>query len=129
MGIPAIRMFDILGVPKATAEKKVAAGERIKGNGGRAALDMARLPGFATGIVINSKAPQTKDFDTAKSPGHGIERPQRARLLARPDTYATRPRPNTSANSPTPRSISAGVTPPNPSTNPPGAPAARGAIA
>ena len=35
MEIPAQRMFDILGVPKATAEKKVAAGELLSGSGGR----------------------------------------------------------------------------------------------
>lgn len=78
MNIPAIRMFDILGVPKATAEKKVAAGELIKGNGGRAALGMARLLGIAKSIVMNSKAPQAKDFDSAKWLGQWIERPQSA---------------------------------------------------
>jgi putative toxin-antitoxin system antitoxin component (TIGR02293 family) len=78
MDIPAVRMFDILGVPKATAEKKVAAGELIKGNGGRAALGMARLLGIAKNIVNNSKSPQAKDFDSAKWLGQWIERPQPA---------------------------------------------------
>ena len=78
MDIPAIRMFDILGVPKATAEKKVAAGEVIKGSGGRAALGMARLLGIAKSIVMNSKAPEAKDFDSAKWLGQWLERPQPA---------------------------------------------------
>src|SRR5437016_2059395 len=57
MEIPAQRMFDILGVPKATAEKKVAAGELLAGSGGRAALGMARLLAIAREIVENSTAP------------------------------------------------------------------------
>lgn len=78
MDIPAIRMFDILGVPKATAEKKAAAGEVIKGSGGRAALGLARLLGIAQSIVMNSKAPEAKDFDSAKWLGQWLERPQPA---------------------------------------------------
>ncbi len=78
MNIPAIRMFDILGVPKATAERKVAAGEVISGSGGRAALGMARLLGIARSIVMNSKAPQARDFDSAKWLGQWLERPQPA---------------------------------------------------
>jgi putative toxin-antitoxin system antitoxin component (TIGR02293 family) len=78
MDIPAVRMFDILGVPKATAEKKVAAGELIKGNGGRAALGLARLLGIAGNIVANSKSPQAKGFDSARWLGQWIERPQPA---------------------------------------------------
>ena len=35
--IPAVRIFDIVGIPKATAEKKVAAKEPISGAGGQAA--------------------------------------------------------------------------------------------
>ena len=78
MNIPAIRMFDILGVPKATAERKVAAGEVIRGSGGRAALGMARLLGIARNIVMNSTAPEAKDFDSAKWLGQWLERPQPA---------------------------------------------------
>ena len=33
MDIPASRLFTILGIPKATAEKKIAAGERVNGQG------------------------------------------------------------------------------------------------
>ena len=78
MEIPAGRMFAILGVPKATAEKKVAAGEYLRGSGGSAALGMARLLGVARAIVENSKAPEAKDFDSARWLGQWLERPQPA---------------------------------------------------
>jgi putative toxin-antitoxin system antitoxin component (TIGR02293 family) len=78
MEIPAQRMFDILGVPKATAEKKVATGEFLTGSGGRAAIGMARLLGIAREIVEGSTAPAARSFDSAKWLGHWLERPQPA---------------------------------------------------
>ena len=74
MNIPAQRMFTMLGVPKATAEKKVASGELLSGSGGRAAIGMARLLGIAQEIVEGSTAREAKDFDAAK----WLERPQPA---------------------------------------------------
>jgi len=78
MEIPAQRMFEILGVPKATAEKKAAGGELLTGNGGRAALGIARLLGVANEIVANSTAPEAKNFDAAKWLGQWLEKPQPA---------------------------------------------------
>jgi putative toxin-antitoxin system antitoxin component (TIGR02293 family) len=78
MDIPAARMFIMLGVPKATAEKKVAAGEAIKGSGGRAALGLARLLGIVNEIVENSTAEEAKNFDAARWLGQWLERPQPA---------------------------------------------------
>lgn len=78
MDIPAVRIFDIVGVPKATAEKKVAAKEPIAGAGGQAALGLARLLAIARSIVENSTAAQAKDFDVGKWLGQWIERPQPA---------------------------------------------------
>ncbi len=78
MEIPAQRMFDILGVAKATAEKKVAAGELLTGNGGRAALGIARLLGIAKEIVENSTAAEARGFDSAKWLGQWLETPQPA---------------------------------------------------
>ena len=78
MDIPAARMFSMLGVPKATAEKKVAAGEVIKGTAGRAALGLAKLLGMAQEIVANSTAAEAKNFDSAKWLGLWMERPQPA---------------------------------------------------
>jgi putative toxin-antitoxin system antitoxin component (TIGR02293 family) len=76
MEIAAQRMFEILGVPKATAEKKIAAGEVLSGSGGRAALGMAKLLGIAKEIVENSTAPEARGFDAAKWLGQWLERPQ-----------------------------------------------------
>lgn len=78
MQVPAVRIFDIVGVPKATAEKKVAANETIAGAGGQAALGLARLLAIAKDIVENSTAPEAKGFDTARWLGQWIERPQPA---------------------------------------------------
>jgi putative toxin-antitoxin system antitoxin component (TIGR02293 family) len=78
MEIPAQRMFDIIGVPKATAEKKVAAGELLTGSGARAALGIARLLGMARQIVDNSTAPEARHFDAAKWLGQWLETAQPA---------------------------------------------------
>ncbi len=76
MDVPASRMFTILGVPKATAEKKAAAGEVIAGSGGQAAIGMVRLLGLAQEMVANSKAARARGYDAAKWLGLWIERPQ-----------------------------------------------------
>ncbi len=91
MEIPAQRMFDILGVAKATAEKKVAAGELLTGNGGRAALGIARLLGIAKEIVENSTAAEARDFDSAKWLGQWLETPQPALGGRKPSTLIDTP--------------------------------------
>jgi len=78
LGVPAVRVFRILGVPRATAEKKAAAGELVTGSGGRAAVGMIRLFGIAQDIVANSTAEEAKDFDAAKWLGVWLERSQPA---------------------------------------------------
>jgi uncharacterized protein len=78
MEIPAQRMCAILGVPKATAEKKVSSGELLTGNGGRAALGMTRLLGIAQEIVEGSTAPEARDCDSTKWLGQWLEKPQPA---------------------------------------------------
>jgi putative toxin-antitoxin system antitoxin component (TIGR02293 family) len=78
MEIPSSRIFMILGVPKATAEKKAAAGEKVEGRGGQAAIGMVRLLGIAQEIVANSTAAEAKTFDAARWLGQWIERPQPA---------------------------------------------------
>ena len=76
MEIPATRMFDMLGVPKATAEKKSAAGEVLAGSGGQAAIGVAKLIAVAQDIVANSTAEQAAGFDAARWLGQWLERPQ-----------------------------------------------------
>lgn len=78
MEIPSSRIFSILGIPKATAEKKAAAGEMVTGSGGQAAIGIVKLLGMAQEIVANSAAPEAKGFDAAKWLGQWIERPQPA---------------------------------------------------
>ena len=78
MGLANIRMFELIGIPKATAEKKTSAKTSIAGAPGQAALGMVRLLGIANEIVANSDAPQARNFDTAKWLGHWIELPQAA---------------------------------------------------
>ena len=76
--MPAARVFTMLGVPKATAEKKSATGEVVSGSGGQAAIGVAKLLGTAQAIVANSTAAGAENFDSAKWLGHWLERPQPA---------------------------------------------------
>lgn len=78
MEIPSTRIFRILGVPKATAEKKAAAREMIAGRGGQAAIGMVKLLGIAQEMVRDSTAPEAQGFDAAKWLGRWIEIPQPA---------------------------------------------------
>ena len=66
----------MLGLPKATAEKKAAAGEAVSGSGGQAAIGMVKLLGIAQSMVENSTAVEAKQFDSAKWLGRWLERPQ-----------------------------------------------------
>jgi putative toxin-antitoxin system antitoxin component (TIGR02293 family) len=78
LDLPQMHVFDMLGVPKATAEKKVATGEVISGSGGQAAIGMARLIAKAQEIVANSTADGARDFDAAKWLGKWLDVPQPA---------------------------------------------------
>ncbi|CAL8480817.1 antitoxin Xre/MbcA/ParS toxin-binding domain-containing protein [Caballeronia sp. S22] len=78
MALPASRFFTIIGVPKATAEKKAAAGEFVSGAGGQAAIGMIKLLGIAQDIVGDSTAEAANEFDAARWLGEWIERPQPA---------------------------------------------------
>ncbi len=76
LDIPASRLFAILGVAKATAEKKVAADETIAGHGGQAVLGLVRLLGISQDMAANSTADEARDFDAARWLGHWLEIPQ-----------------------------------------------------
>ena len=78
MDVPAKRLFNIVGIPKATAEKKVAARQLVGGSGGQATLGMVKLLGIAREIVNSSTADEAREFDSAKWLGQWLERPQRA---------------------------------------------------
>jgi putative toxin-antitoxin system antitoxin component (TIGR02293 family) len=77
MDIPISRLFSVIGVAKATAEKKASANEFISGAGGQSALGMVRLLGMVQGIAEKSTA-DVSHFDAAKWLGQWIERPQPA---------------------------------------------------
>ena len=78
MGMSNIRMFEVIGVPKATAEKRAANNTAVTGTPGQAALGVVRLLGIAKEMAENSDSPEAKGFDTAKWLGDWIERPQPA---------------------------------------------------
>jgi len=75
MGLTTHRFFSILGLPKATAEKRTAAGELIKGISGLAAIGMVELLAQAQVMADNSTAEEAKTFDSAKWLGKWIETP------------------------------------------------------
>lgn len=76
--MPAVRMYEILDVPKATVEKRISQKSGIAGTGGQAAIAMAKLLAQAQDIVANSTAPEAADFDVGQWLGRWIERPQPA---------------------------------------------------
>jgi len=76
--LPIASFYEMLGMPKATIEKKTAANEKIAGAHGHAALGMAKLLATASNIVTNSTAKDAKDFDVGKWLGAWITRPQPA---------------------------------------------------
>lgn len=91
LDVPQMHVFDMLGVPKATAEKKVAAGEVISGSGGQAAIGMARLIAKAQELVANSTADEARDFDAARWLGKWLDVPQPALGGRRPSELLDTP--------------------------------------
>jgi putative toxin-antitoxin system antitoxin component (TIGR02293 family) len=78
IGVSSVRFYEILGVPKATVEKRSTQDAEITGAGGQAAVAMAKLLAKAQDIVDQSTPPAARDFDAAKWLGQWIERPQPA---------------------------------------------------
>ena len=76
--IPNVRFYQLIGIPKATAEKKASTDTPIAGAAGQSALGVIRLLGIANSIVANSDATEAEEFDTAKWLGQWLERPQPA---------------------------------------------------
>lgn len=75
MNVSYSHLAETVGIPKATAARKLSNHERIDGV---AAIALARLLAIAQEIVEDSTAPEAKTFDTAKWLGQWIERPQPA---------------------------------------------------
>ena len=73
MRIPAVRFYQHIGVPRATAEKKASKSEPLAGAPGHAALGLMRLLD-----QVQAMLPEDTDFDVAGWLGQWIERPQPA---------------------------------------------------
>lgn len=91
LDIASTRLYSILGVPKATLEKKAAAGELVTGRGGQSAIGMIKLLGIAQDLVDNSTASGAIGFDAAKWLGKWIETPQPALDGRKPADYIDTP--------------------------------------
>jgi putative toxin-antitoxin system antitoxin component (TIGR02293 family) len=76
--LPTTRVFEIVGVARATAERKVSHDALLDGAEGQAALGLARLLGLAKSILERSTAREAAGFDVAEWLGRWIERPQPA---------------------------------------------------
>ena len=75
MAVSYSYLAEALGIPKATAARKLANSEKING---AAAIGLARLLAMARDIVEDSTAPEAQKFDTANWLGQWIEQPQPA---------------------------------------------------
>lgn len=71
-----LRVFSIVGGPKATMEKKIKTGAVLDGTAGQASIGLARLYARAQELAQNVQAPA--DFDSAEWLGRWIEIPQPA---------------------------------------------------
>lgn len=78
MELPTQYIYRLVGVAKATAEKKITANEMISGSAGHATLGLVKLLGIAQGVVDQSTAEGAKGFDTERWLGQWIQRPQPA---------------------------------------------------
>lgn len=78
INVSVLRLYEIVGVAKATAEKKIAENGIVSGAGGQAAIGLARLLGIAHDMVDNSTASAARGFDAAQWFGKWIEVPQPA---------------------------------------------------
>lgn len=78
MKLPTSRMFGILGLPKATAEKKAAHGESVGGSAGYSAIGMAALLARAQEMASDVGAEGIPGFDAGEWLGRWIELPQPA---------------------------------------------------
>jgi putative toxin-antitoxin system antitoxin component (TIGR02293 family) len=91
MKLPTSRFFEVLGVPKASAERKAASGKKLTGSGGQAVIAMTRLINLAEEIVAASTSSDANSFDATRWLGEWIERPQAALGGRRPSELLDTP--------------------------------------
>lgn len=95
LDLPTARLQAMLRIPRATAARQTAAGGRVTGRAGQAALGVCRLLVQARALGAHSTAPAARDFDVSRWLGRWLERPQpalggrpAAELLDTPTGYA-----------------------------------------
>jgi uncharacterized protein (DUF2384 family) len=84
MHLPTMRLYSMIGVPKATAEQKLTRNQPIVGASGHAAVGIARLLGTVQAMLADSTASQAAQFDGARWLGRWLEHPQPALGGSRP---------------------------------------------
>ena len=89
--LPATRLFEIVGLPKATANRKTKSKQQITGSSAYAALAMMDLLAKAEQIAANSTAPEARSFDVGAWLGRWIEVPQPALGGRRPSELLATP--------------------------------------
>jgi len=75
MELPAVRLFEIVKIPRSTALRKAATSTCIDGSAGLTIIGIIRLLGIARRIVEESAPESERDFDTIKWFGQWIEQP------------------------------------------------------
>jgi putative toxin-antitoxin system antitoxin component (TIGR02293 family) len=78
MAVPRVRMFKMMGLPRATMEKKISDNELLTGVANRRALNLLRLLAHARDIASDSTAVPAAPFDVPRWLGRWIETPQPA---------------------------------------------------
>ena len=78
MALPRLRILEMMNLPRATMEKKIADGEVLTGVANRRALSLLRLLAHAREIVNDSTAAEAEGLDVARWLGRWIETPQPA---------------------------------------------------
>lgn len=78
MELPAVRVFSMLGIPKATGEKWATTGSLVTGAGGFAMIGVAKLLGIVKTLIAISTAPEAGEFNSSKWLGAWLEQPQPA---------------------------------------------------
>ncbi|HWH40640.1 MAG TPA: antitoxin Xre/MbcA/ParS toxin-binding domain-containing protein [Usitatibacter sp.] len=78
INVPMQRLYDMLGAPKATMERKAASNKPVTGAVGQSALGLVKLLARAESMVAESTSPGAKGFDTARWLGEWLETPQPA---------------------------------------------------
>ncbi|HET7402512.1 MAG TPA: antitoxin Xre/MbcA/ParS toxin-binding domain-containing protein [Usitatibacter sp.] len=91
INLPMQRLYDMLGAPKATMERKAASNKPVTGAVGQSTLGLVRLLARAESMVAESTSPDARGFDTARWLGEWLETPQPALGGRRPSEMLDTP--------------------------------------